>query len=62
MANAFNVSPESVGTHGTNEACLREILVQSVYKDDFQFKFDNILSRLNKEVDDEKTIKQGIVT
>lgn len=63
VANAFNISPDSLGIHKSDEDFLRALLVQCAHADqhDFQFKFDNIVERLNKEaeVEGEMTSKQG---
>lgn len=64
VANAFSISPDSVAKQKTDEAYPHEILVQCVDQHDFQFKFDSIVDRLNKEAEDEAemTTKQGSYT
>ena len=61
VANVFGISPDLMVKQETDEAYLHEILVQCVDQPDFQFKFNNLVERLNKEAEDEaKNItKQG---
>lgn len=63
VANAFGISPDSLGKHETDEASLRELLVLCVDQHDFQFRFEQILGRLNTETEEETKMtsnKQGI--
>ena len=58
VANAFSISPDSLAKQETDEAYLHEILVECAKQPDF--KFDNIVGRLNKEAEDEaEKTKQG---
>ena len=62
VANAFSISPDSLGKRDTDEDYLRAILVQCVDQHDFQFNLKNIVDLLKKEAEEETemtTNKQG---